>query len=185
MLHYLTDNFDMKVVTLRCAPFSNVRHTGIEIANIIRNSLEDANLCLSDLVVYVTDNASNATKSATELSVNHQGCVAHTLHLVVQKFIRRKIERNNQQSLDGIPEQLDKVADAIATVREYAKYFANSTIGSQWLKECMQRVNVPPKKIPLDVVSRWNSTLHMLKVALDLRVHLMDFAPISIQKKVD
>ena len=50
----------------------------------------------------------------------------HPLNLVVQKFIRRKIERNNQQSLDGIPEQLDKVADAIATVREYAKYFSNT-----------------------------------------------------------
>ena len=70
---------------------------------------------------------------------------------------------------------MDKVADAIATVREYAKYFVNSTIGSQWLKECMQRVNVPPKEIPLDVVTRWNSTLHMLKVALDLRVHLDGF----------
>ena len=86
MLHYLTDTFDMKVMTLRCAPFSNVRHTGIEIANVIRNSLEDANLCLSDLVMYVTDNASNAKASATELSANHQGCVAHTLNLVVQKL---------------------------------------------------------------------------------------------------
>jgi len=64
IIHYLTDNFDMKAMTLRCAPFSNVRHTGIEIANIIRNFLEDANLCLSGIVVYVTDNASNATKSA-------------------------------------------------------------------------------------------------------------------------
>ena len=82
IIHYLTDNFDMRNVTLRCAPFSNVRHTGIEIANIIRNYLEDANLCLSDIVVYVIDNASNAKKSATELSVNHQGCVAHRLHLV-------------------------------------------------------------------------------------------------------
>lgn len=118
ILHYLTDTFDMKVVTLRCAPFSNVRHTGVEIANVIRNSLEGANLSLRDLVMYVTDNASNAKGSATELSVSHQGCVAHLLNLVVQKFIRRKIELNNQQSLDGIPEQLDKIAESIATVRE-------------------------------------------------------------------
>ena len=95
IIHCLTDNFDMKVVILRCALLSNVRHAGIEIANILRNSLEDANLCLSDIVVYVTDNASNATKSATELSVNQQGCIEHTLHLVVQIFIPRQIERNN------------------------------------------------------------------------------------------
>jgi len=69
MVHYLTEDFDMKVVTLRCTPFSNVRYSGIEIAHIIRNSLEDANLCLNDMVVYVTDNAPDAVNSATELSV--------------------------------------------------------------------------------------------------------------------
>ena len=31
MVHYLTEDFNLKVVTLRCAPFSNVRHTGIGI----------------------------------------------------------------------------------------------------------------------------------------------------------
>ena len=39
----------------------------------------------------------------------------------------------------------------------------------------MERVNVHPKKIPLDVVTRWNSTHHMIKVALELRVHLDGF----------
>jgi len=175
MVHYLTDDFSMKVVTLRCAPLSNVRHSEIEIANIIRNSLEHANMCLNDIVMYVTDNASNAVKSATELSVNHQACVADTLNWIVQNFIRWKNEHSNQPSLDGTADELGKIADAIAAVREYAKYFANSTVGSQWLKECMQRVNRSPKKIPLDVVSRWDSTLHMLKIAVDLRDHLDAF----------
>lgn len=175
MVHYLTEDFDMKVVTLKCTPLSNVRYSGVEIAHIIKNSLEDANMCLNDMVVYVTDNTPDAVKSATELSVNHQGCVAHMFNLIVQKFIRSKNGDTNQPSLHATAEQLGKIVGAIATVREYAKYFANSTIGSQWLNERMQRVNQPPKKIPLDVVTRWNSTLQMLKVAVDLRDHLDAF----------
>ena len=81
MVHYLTEDFEMKVVTLRCAPFSIVRHTDSEIASISKDSLKDANLSLSKMVVYVTDNASNAVKSARDLSVNHQGCNHHTVNL--------------------------------------------------------------------------------------------------------
>ena len=175
MVHYLTSDFDMKVVTLRCAPLSNAHHSEIEIANIIKNSLEHDNMCLNDMVMYVTDNSSNAVKSATELCLNHQACVADTLNLIVQNFIRMKNEHSNQPNLDGTADELGKIASAIATVREYARYFANSTVGSQWLKECMQRVNRSPKKIPLDVVTRWDSTLHMLKIAVDLRDHLDEF----------
>ena len=39
MIHYLAREFALKVITLRCAPFSSdVRHTGTEIARIIKGS---------------------------------------------------------------------------------------------------------------------------------------------------
>lgn len=154
MIHYLTKDFDMRVVTLRCAPFSDVRHTGSEIAGIIKKSLEDADLPLENMVVYVTDNASNATKSARDLGVGHQGCVAHTLNLIVQKFARWKMPDANQPTLDGISEQLAKISKAIEIVREYAKYLGNSTIGTQWIKMAMERSNEPPRSIPVDVPTR-------------------------------
>jgi len=80
--------------------------------------------------------------TATELSVITKGALrfcAYAQLLIVQKFM--------QTSLDGKAE-LDKIADATATVREYTKYFVSSIIGSQCLKECTQRVNQSPKKIP-------------------------------------
>ena len=175
MVHYITTDFDLKVVTLRCAPFSDVRHTGSEIANIVKESLLDAGMSLEKIVVYVTDNAANAIKSAQDLQVNHQGCVAHLLNLVIQKFTRWKIKDKNQSSLDGVPEHLQKITDSIAIVREYAKYLDNSTIGSQWFKDSMKKSNQIPKTIPRDIITRWNSTFLMLKVALKLRAHIDAF----------
>ena len=175
MVHFITEDFDMRVVTLRCAPFSDVRHTGLAIANIVKQSLEDANMSLEKTVVYVTDNAGNAKKSATTLGVNHQGCVAHSLNLIVQKFIRGKGEDSTQTAIDDVPDRLKEVLHAIQLLREYAKYFGNSTIGSQWLKQSMERCNEGNKKIPLDVVTRWSSTARMLKAGLDVRLHLDAF----------
>lgn len=175
MVHYLTKSFTMKVITLRCAPFSNVRHTGAEIAKIIKESLEDAGMCLDNLVVYVTDNASNAIKSAKDLGVKHQGCVAHLLNLIVQKLVRWKLTIDNQPTLDGISKHLHNISKSIEIVRDYVKYLSSSTIGSEWLKKSMERSNENPRSIPLDVITRWNSTLYMLKIATKLRVHLDAF----------
>jgi hypothetical protein len=43
-------------------PLCDVRHTGEEIAKVIEESLEEAIIPIEFMVVYVTDNASNATK---------------------------------------------------------------------------------------------------------------------------
>mgnify|MGYP003331552951 CR=1 FL=1 len=50
------------------------------------------------------DNATNEIKSARDLGVNHQGYVAHTLNLIMQKFARWKMPGMNQPSMDGMPE---------------------------------------------------------------------------------
>lgn len=175
MLHYVSEAFDIKTVTLRCAPFSTERHTGEAIAHMIRTSLEEAGLSEEKLVVYVTDNASNAVKSGRDLGVNHFGCIAHTLNLIVQKCIRYKCGNGDQSSGDNSSKYLMKTSNAINTLRDYVKFFSCSTAGAQWLKTSMEGSNVPPKKIPLDVATRWNSTVHMLKVGIDVRLHLDAF----------
>jgi predicted amidohydrolase len=68
----------LKVVTLRCVTSSNVRYTCFEIASIVKDLLEDVGMSLENVVVYVTDNASNAIKTAKDLFAHH------TIHLMVE-----------------------------------------------------------------------------------------------------
>jgi hypothetical protein len=40
----------------------------------------------------------------------------------------------------------------------------------------VEKADETPKKIPLDVVTRWNSTVRMLKTRIELRLHLDAFS---------
>jgi hypothetical protein len=97
-------------------PLQRCKHTGEEIAKIIKESLEEARIPIECMVVYVTDNASNATKSVRELGINpanHHKCVAHILNLVVQKFIRWKTNDEDRTILDDELERLKTISELI------------------------------------------------------------------------
>ncbi len=178
VIHYLTEDFVMKVVTLRCAPFSTVRPTDSEMTNITKESLENVNLHLDKLVIHVSSN--DASKAAGDLNVYHQECVAHSFDSIVSKVIQWKIEESNQQSIDidgSTCERLKKNSGAITTLQEYVKYFSNNTIESPlWLRKSIEYSHdTLPEKIPSDITTQWNSTVHMLKAALDSRLHLDRF----------
>jgi hypothetical protein len=131
------------------------------------------------MVVYVTENASNAVKSAKDFeidSANHQRCVAHTLNLIVQKYIRWKNDEEGESNDSEISIKLRAISDTIECIQEYAKYFNRSTIGSNWLKKSMKKSDKLSVMIPLDVITRWNSTYSMIKTGVEIRLHLDGFA---------
>jgi hypothetical protein len=102
MVHYTSKDLVLKLVTLRCTLFGNLRHT--ENASIVKDLLVDAVMSYENVLVYVTDNVSNAITVARDLGVHHQGCVAHSLNTVVQKLMQRKRSntshpRNNNSGL--------------------------------------------------------------------------------------
>ena len=177
MIHYLTEKFQMKVVTLKCVPFSDVHHSGEETAKIIKASLEEVRMPLENMVVYVTDNCSNSAKSRSNIgiNVNQPGCVAHTINSIVQKFIYWKSD-GTQISNNGDPEDLGCISQTIGYLREYVKHFNTNVILSNWLQKSMENSGETPKKIRLDVTSCWKSTVSMLKTGIAIRVHLVAFS---------
>lgn len=66
-----------------CTVLINGRHTGENIACIIREQLDLWNLSISKISAIVTDNASAMILAVQILGVPHFACFAHTLQLVI------------------------------------------------------------------------------------------------------
>ncbi len=177
MINYLTEDFNMRVVTLKCVPFSDAQHSGEETAKLIKDSLEEVRMPLENMVVYVTDNCLNSGKSTSNfgVNVNHQGCDAHILNSIVQKFIQWKSD-GSQNSIDGVPEYFEYISQTIGYLREYAKYFNTNTTLSNWLQKRLDNAGESPKKIPLDLATCRISTVSTLKTGISMRLHLVAFS---------
>ena len=112
------------------------------------------------LVAIVTDNAANVTAAIRQLqqsdngfrNVKHLPCFAHTLNLVVQ------------QAVQAINELKTKVKTIVG-------YFHQSTVAAAKLEELQVQMkpNQGPLKLKNDVVTRWNSTLHMCQRVCELQ----------------
>lgn len=82
------------------------KHTGENIANMIKDSFDQMGLTIHRDSVYVSDNASNMVKAAQVLEVFRLPCFAHTLNLSVKAedcrnfSSRKKVQRVIKALLD-------------------------------------------------------------------------------------
>lgn len=80
----------------------------------------------------------------------HVRCCAHILNLLVQ---------------DGI----GAIDDVIYNIRESVKFLKNSEARFMKLREIVKQLQLPARKLILDVPTRWNSTFEMLSLALKFK----------------
>ena len=79
----------------------------------------------------------------------HCRCTAHILNLIVQ-------------------EGLLAMSNAVTSIRDSVKYVKSSQGRKQRFEKMIKEVGIScDKRPPLDVPTRWNSTYHMLKCALE------------------
>jgi hypothetical protein len=95
----------------------------------------------------VCDNGSNLLAALSAGSLTHVPCLAHVLNLVVQKFLR---------TYPGL-------SDIVAKARRIASHFRRSPTATASLSKLQRKYNLPLHRLIVDSVTRWNSTLHMLK----------------------
>ncbi|KAE9064175.1 hypothetical protein PF010_g28712 [Phytophthora fragariae] len=81
-MHFVSADFDLKSYTLEIASFPG-KHTGVRIADLVLSLMQQWELDALRLTKIVGDNGSNVIKACKEMDVNHFGCIAHSLHLVV------------------------------------------------------------------------------------------------------
>lgn len=101
-----------------------------------------------------TDNAPNIV-GAVRLSWNHIGCFAHTLNLIAQKA-------------------LEAVEPTRSKVKSIVEHFKRSSNALSKLNNMQETLGIqPPLALVQDVITRWNSTLHMFQRFLRLKTAIM------------
>ena len=147
--HYVTAEFRLGSCLLECIRYTE-RHTADNLCTELRRLITEWSL-EEKLVAVVTDNAANITAAIKQLqqtdglrAVKHLPCFAHTLNLIVQPAV---------QSINNLKTK----------VKNIVTYFHQSTVAAAKLEElqAQMRPNQGTLKLKNDVVTRWNSTLHM------------------------
>ncbi|XP_068113518.1 zinc finger BED domain-containing protein 6-like [Hyperolius riggenbachi] len=95
----------------------------------------------------VCDNDCNLLGALQLGKLTHVPCLAHVLHLVVQRFINK----------------FPSFQEVLRQARRVCGHFLRSYTASARLKDFQRQNNLPAKRLICDDPTRWNSTLAMLQ----------------------
>ena len=154
-IHFIKDAVHQNVI-LGFVPFLE-DHTGRNIALKIVEVIEDFDLN-GRILSITSDNGSNVVKAMevlvaefdSFLNVEHLRCAAHVLHLVVT-------------------EALKKGKYKLMVARKVAATLRNSTKFLKRLEELAQVFREKYVRPVIDVETRWNSTVRMIEVLMQLQ----------------
>lgn len=103
--------------------------------------------------------------------------MAHVINLVVQDILQNinLVPSEESLSMDGEDEaedseiQGDRLSDIASKLRRLIVKLRSSPQRREKFERQCEVANIPPKRVLLDVKTRWNSTYDMFERALELR----------------
>ncbi|KAK6176239.1 hypothetical protein SNE40_014559 [Patella caerulea] len=143
-VHFIEQDWKLKSINLGAIPF-NDDHTGVNMAEEIKVTLQKWNLKLDDVISGTTDNASNNSTMFTALEKQQLSCFGHNLDLAVNEGLK-----------------IDTVSRAVRLVRVAVDTFTRSWKKSRDLNIKQKELNFPEHKLIHDVATRWGSTANMI-----------------------
>lgn len=151
--HFIDSKYDLQSVLLEIQPFP-ASHTAENQADYLKKVMETWGI-KGKIIFAVSDNASNISKALNILNLRSMGCFAHTINLVVKDGLKVN---------ESVVILLDKIRSVIT-------HFKRSPKSLSKLMDYQQKNHSTekPKKLLLDVSTRWNSTYIMLKRFLVLK----------------
>jgi hypothetical protein len=170
--HLITDDWELKSMVLQTKKIEG-QHSGENISKNLQDTINAWGMSDAGHVTSVTtDNAANEQKAIRILALTRFGCYGHRVNLVVKK------------SLD-VPE----VSRFIEKGRRIVKYFHQSSSATDLLMtkqkdpaHCRSETDIGHKLI-MDCITRWNSTLLMLKRLMEQMPYIVAVAyDINISK---
>ncbi|XP_039510910.1 E3 SUMO-protein ligase ZBED1-like [Pimephales promelas] len=120
-------------------------HTGANICALLSDALEEWGLTKKDPIIVTNNNATNMIRAVEMMELLHIGCFAHTINLASQAALK-----------------LPAISRLLGRVRRIVTFFHRSANANKVFKEKQRLLNLPCRKLTIDVVTRWNSALDML-----------------------
>jgi len=108
--------------------------------------LEEWDIDKDRVVLVLRDSGANIVKGMRIAELPDMSCSAHILQLVVNDGL------NSQRAVQNI----------LSVLKSCATHFNHSVLAKQRLAAIQQDPGLPPHTIIQAVLTRWNSTLHML-----------------------
>ncbi|XP_022825647.1 zinc finger BED domain-containing protein 4-like [Spodoptera litura] len=150
--HYIDRNYNLQSVLLECKVLEK-SHTGVHLAEEIKNVTQDWSIPSEKVLLVVSDNGANITNAVKQiLGWKHFSCYAHTLNLAVQKILGNSY-----------------IKDTLSKVKSIVSYFKRSNVAWNKLKTYQEQANKVVKRPLQDVPTRWNSTFYMLSRFVELK----------------
>lgn len=153
--HFLSDDWTFRNFCLTTMPLED-RHTGVNIAGWIEQSLEKFELHPSRIIGIVHDNARNIVLAANILKDRHGWlsvrCAGHTLQLVVNHSLKQT-----------------QISNALGAARALVEHFKKSEMATSALKVNQKQMGTPDHRLIQDITTRWNSTYYMITRLLEQR----------------
>ena len=153
--HWVVEKFERMSAVLHVMALEG-SHTGMYIAEKFNDMLSDWSITKENVHLVLRDNASNMERAMKDAGVGSYGCFAHSLQLVVH---------------DGVLSQRI-VSDLLAVCRRIVGHFKRSTKALDKLRDIQQSLGVPNHRLKQDEVTRWNSSLEMLKSIVEQKMAL-------------
>ncbi|XP_053200377.1 E3 SUMO-protein ligase ZBED1-like [Panonychus citri] len=148
-VHFI-DNYKLLSACIKADQFKG-EATSERIESFIKNTCQEFDLNLESLAAITTDGAANYSKAAKSCGP-HIHCVAHKINLVVEDALEASID----------------LVNLIDKVRTLVTAFKQSSVLMSDLTTTREENNLQPLKLIQDIVTRWNSTYHMIARYLEL-----------------
>ncbi|XP_039602239.1 E3 SUMO-protein ligase ZBED1-like [Polypterus senegalus] len=152
--HAITSEWEIKTFVLQTRVLFE-SHTGHNIGEVLKSAVSEWELDMiynnHKGIAVVTDNARNMGVAVKEAGLSpHLKCFAHTLNLASQAGFK-----------------VNHVSHLLGRVRRVAAFFHSSSTATAVLTSKQQMLNLSVHKLIMDVVTRWNSSLDMIKRYLE------------------
>ena len=126
-------------------------HTGDYLSSKFLEMFEKWNIPVEKVHIVLRNNGANIIKALRVSEVSSQGCMAHTLQLVLKQSVL----------------QHEEVKNLLKQGRAILGHFKHSPTATESLRKLQKRIGAPEHNLLQDVPTRWNSSLEMLQRLLE------------------